>query len=460
MEKEIKQNKMATMPVGKMLFSISVPIVISMLVQALYNIVDSIFVSQINDMAFTAVSLAFPYQNLQISFGVGTGVGVNAFLSRSLGEGNRKNANFAAGNAFFLVFLTYVMFALVGAIFARPIIAAQTSVEQIIDYGESHIRVISLGSIFCLMQIMAERLLQSTGRSVLSMITQGVGAIINIILDPILIFGYFGLPEMGIVGAAVATVIGQGVAVIIGIILNIKLNKDIEFSFKYIKPVKHIIKSIYRVAVPSILLSSVGSVMCTGMNMILDKFTYVASTAFGSYFRLQSFFFMPVFGLTNGMVPIVSFNFGMGSRERIMKTMKLGLIWAIIIMVVGTSVMWLIPQMLLGMFNPTQELLDIAVPALRFISLSFPIAAFCIVFITMFQSLGTSRYSVVVSVCRQLVVLLPVAFLMSFTGKLELVWLSFPIAELVALPMCVFFLRRTFKHMDAELEMRNKKQDQ
>ena len=456
MEKEIKQNKMATMPVGRMLFSISVPIIISMLVQALYNIVDSIFVSQINDMAFTAVSLAFPYQNLQIAFGTGTGVGINAFLSRSLGEGNRKNANLAAGNAIFLVFMTYAVFAIAGALLARPIIAAQTSVEQIVDYGETYIRFISLGSVFCFMQITMERLLQATGRSLLSMITQGTGAIINIILDPILIFGYFGLPAMGIAGAAVATIIGQGVAAMIGLFLNIKFNKDIDLKIKFIKPVKHIIKAIYRVAVPSILLASVGSVMCTGMNMILDKFTYVASTAFGSYFKLQSFIFMPVFGLTNGMVPIVSFNFGMGSRERIMKTMKLGLVCAFTIMMVGTAVMWIFPEALMGIFNPTAELIEIAVPALRFISLSFPIAAFCIVFITMFQSLGTSRYSVVISVCRQLVVLLPVAFFISFTGNLELVWLAFPIAELVALPMSAFFLRRTFKHMDADLMARGK----
>lgn len=433
---------MGVMPVNRLLISMSLPMMISMLVQALYNIVDSVFVSRIDENALTAVSLAFPLQTLMIAIGTGTGVGVNALLSKSLGEKDYDKANKAAVNGVFLSAVSYVLFLLVGLFAVGPFYHTQTTDAAITAYGKQYLTIVCCFSFGMYTQFIFERLLQSTGKTIYTMITQGTGAIINIILDPILIFGLFGLPKMGVAGAAAATVIGQVLAGIFAIIVNHKKNTEIELRFKGFKPDRRTIGQIYIVGVPSIIMQAIGSVMTYGMNRILMGFTSTAAAVFGVYFKLQSFIFMPVFGLNNGMVPIVAYNYGAKNKERLIKTVKLSILYAVGIMCIGFLVFQIFPAQLFSLFDASEQMLTIGVPALRTISVSFLLAGFCIICGSVFQALGNGVYSMLTSLARQLFVLLPVAYLLARTGNVNNVWWSFPIAELVSLTMTVIFLLR------------------
>ena len=437
-----KENKMGVMPIPKLLITMSLPMIASMLVQALYNIVDSMFVAQLNEDALTAVSLAFPVQNLMIAVAAGTGVGVNALLSKSLGEHKYDTANKIAQNGIFLAILSFLAFAILGAIGSRFFFEVQTKDTQIIEYGTEYMSVITIASIGIFLQITFERLMQSTGKTIFNMITQGTGAIINIIMDPILIFGWFGFPAMGVTGAAVATVIGQIVAALMGIFFNQKFNKEIHVTPKNFKPDKETIGSIYKIGVPSIIMQSIGSLTTFGMNNILLMFSSTAATVFGVYFKLQSFIFMPVFGLTNGMIPIVAFNYGARNKKRIYQTIKLGVGIAVGIMLAGLAVFQLVPQTLLRLFDASENMLAIGVPALRTISLSFVFAGFCIVASSVFQALGNGVYSLIMSAARQIVVILPVAFIFAKLFGLDAVWYAYPIAEIVSVAICAVLLHK------------------
>ena len=439
-----QENKMGVMPVNKLLLSMSLPIMISMLVQALYNIVDSIFVAMISENALTAVSLAFPIQSLMIAVASGTGVGVNAILSKSLGEKNFDKANKAAINGVFLAVLSYVLFVIVGLVMTGPFYKSQTADAEILAYGKQYLTIACVASFGVFMQIIFERLLQSTGKTIFTMITQGTGAIINIIMDPIFIFGLCGMPKLGVAGAAVATVIGQMVAGALGIFLNYKVNHEVKLKVKGFRPDKGIIGQIYAVGVPSIIMQAIGSIMTYGMNLILISFTSTATAVFGVYFKVQSFIFMPVFGLNNGMVPIIAYNYGAGKKDRLIKTMKLSIAYAVGLMVIGFLVFQFCPHLLLQMFNASETMLEIGIPALRIISISFLFAGFCIICGSVFQALGNGVYSMIVSIARQLVVLLPAAYLLSKLGNVNYVWWSFPIAELMSLSLSAYFLHRIY----------------
>lgn len=439
------QNKMGTMPIPKLLFTMSLPMVIAMLVQALYNIVDSVFVSQINENALTAVSLAFPIQNLMIAVATGTGVGVNALLSKSLGEKNYEQAQKAANVSVLLSVCSYLAFALIGIFGSRLFFASQTQDPQILEYGTQYMSIICIFSFGIFIEINMERLLQSTGRTFYTMLTQGIGAILNIIFDPILIFGYFGFPKMGVAGAAAATVFGQFIAMALGIFFNLRKNKELKLSFRRMRFHGPTVKNIYIVGVPSILMASIGSVMTFGMNKILLRFSSTAATVLGVYFKLQSFFFMPLFGMNNGIVPIIAFNYGAKEKKRITHTIRLGSIAAFIVMLLGIAAFNLIPETLMGFFNPSDELLYIGCKALRTISISFLFAGFCIVFSSVFQALGNGMYSLIVSVCRQLLVLLPCAYILAAVAGLDAVWWSFPIAEVASIAISVILYKKIYR---------------
>lgn len=439
---EPKENKMGIMPVNKLLLSMSLPMMASMLVQALYNIVDSIFVARLSENALTAVSMAFPLQTLMIGFGVGTGVGINAILSKSLGEKNFDRANASAMNGIFLSLLTYVLFAIIGLTCVEPFYRSQTDNPEIIQYGVDYLTIVCVSSFGMFAQFIFERILTSVGMTFYTMITQSTGAIINIIFDPILIFGLFGAPKMGIKGAAVATVMGQIVAGILAFIMNIKKNTEVSLTFKGFRPDGKLIGEIYKIGIPSIIMQCIGSVMNYCMNIILIGFTSTAVAVFGVYYKLQSFIFMPIFGLTNGLIPIAAYNFGAKSKERLMKSWKLAWAWATCIMLVGTLAFELIPGLLFKMFSASEQMLSIGTTALRIIGILFPIAGFCIITGSFFQALGNSVYSMIVSIMRQLVVLLPAAFLLSLLGNVDYVWWAFPIAEIMSAVATTYFYRR------------------
>ena len=440
-----RENKMGVMPVGRLIVTMALPMIVSMLIQALYNVVDSMFVSRIHEDALAAVSLAFPVQNLLIGLCTGTGVGVNALLSRSLGQKNYNEANRAAHNGIFLAVLGAIAFFLFGLFGARAFFATQTDNADIVAYGADYLSLVTMLSFGIFGEIILERLLQSTGKTFYTMLTQGTGAILNIIFDPIFIFGYFGFPAMGVRGAALATVLGQIVALILGLVFNLKFNREISLNMVGFRPSWRVIRTIYAVGLPSIVMMLVGSVMNYGINQILLGFTSTATAVFGVYFKLQSFVFMPVFGLNNGMVPIVAYNYGARNKERILKTIRISIGIATGVMLLGLAIFQLLPAQLLGLFNPTPELLAIGVPALRLISLSFIFAGFCVVSGSVFQALGNGMYSLLVSIARQLIVLLPVAWLMARTGNIDMVWLSFPIAELMSVAVSAFFLARIYR---------------
>lgn len=442
---QMKENKMGTMPVNRLLITMSLPMMASMLVQALYNIVDSIFVSRINENALTAVSLAFPIQTLMVAVGVGTCVGINAVLSRALGEKNQEMVNKTAGNGIILMAASYVAFLLLGLFATKPFYLSQTADAQILQYGYEYLSLVCCLSFGSFAQFTFERLLQSTGKTFYIMITQGIGAVINIILDPIFIFGLFGVPGMGVRGAAVATVIGQITAGLLAFLINWKKNDEIQVTRETMRPDPQIIGLIYKIGVPSIIMQAIGSVMTYGMNLILISFSSTATAVFGVYFKLQSFIFMPVFGMNNGLVPILAYNYGVGSRERFVDSLKCGIKYAVAIMFAGLVIFQAAPEFLLGLFDASEAMLEIGVPALRTISYGFVLAGFGIVCGTAFQALGSATYSMMVSIARQLVVLLPAAYLLSLTGRVQNVWWSFPIAELVSMLITVLFLVKIYK---------------
>ena len=442
------ENKMGIMPEGKLLFNMALPMIISMLVQALYNVVDSIYVSRISESAVTALGLAFPIQNLQIGFATGIGVGVNALLSKSLGEGDRERGNRSAGNGVLLLGICTVLFMLFGFFLAKPYYAMQSDVTETVEGGAAYTAICCIFTLGVFVEILGERLLQASGRTVYTLFTQGTGAIINIILDPILIFGWFGLPKMGIAGAAVATVIGQWVAAVMAVIFNFKCNPDVQFALHYLKPEKSVIRPILTVGIPSIIMMAIGSVMNFGMNQIFQGFKNYGETAtgvFGIYFKLQSFVFMPVFGLNNASISIIAYNYGARKPKRITKTLKIAAIAVMCIMLIGVALFQFAPEALLGIFNPSENFLAIGISALRIISTIFPLAAIGIALGASFQALGNGIYSTITSLSRQLIVLLPAAYLLSLTGDVHAVWWAFPIAEVVSLLVTLFLYWRIYR---------------
>lgn len=441
----LQENKMGVMSEGKLLLNMALPMIASMLVQALYNVVDSVFVSQISESAVTALSLAFPIQNMQIGFAVGIGVGVNSLLSKSLGEKNQEGANRAAGNGLILMLIVTAVFMLFGFFGVRPYYEMQSDVRETVEGGIVYSQICCVFTVGVFLSILGERLLQSTGRTFYTMITQSTGAIINIILDPILIHGWFGAPAMGIAGAAVATVIGQWVSAMLVWFFNFKCNPEVQFGTRYLRLEGSTVRQILTVGVPSIVMNGIGSIMTFGMNQILQNFTETATGVFGVYFKLQSFFFMPLFGLNNATISIIAYNYGARKPGRITKTLKIACSAAFGLMLLGFAVFQLAPDALLGLFNPSDAFLSIGRAALRTISWSFPIAAFCIVLGACFQALGNGIYSTVTSLCRQLLVLLPVAYLLSLTGDVEKVWLSFIVAEFASAAATFYFFRRIYR---------------
>ncbi len=445
-------DRLGSMPVGRLLFTMAAPMIVSMIIQALYNIIDSIYVSQISENALTAVSLVFPLQTLMIAVCTGLGVGMNASLSRSLGEGDAPRANRIALNALFLILISVVVFTLVGLLGARAFLSTQTDIDEIVDGGTTYLTICMGLCVFLFFEITFERLLQATGRTLDTMISQGVGAILNIIFDPILIFGRYGFPEMGIAGAAVATVFGQAVACVLAIVFHQAKNKEIRLKFRGFRPGWELCRVVLAIGVPSILMQAIGSVMCFGMNQILLSFVSTAAAVFGVYFKLQSMVFMPVFGLNNGMVPIIAYNYGARRKDRMLKTIRLSAVTAVVMMLAGLAVMQAAPETMLRLFNADDNMLDIGVPALQTLSISFLFAGFGIVISSVFQALGNGVYSLIISFVRQVIVLLPAAYLLSLSGRVELVWWAFPIAEVASVVCCLVFLarvnRRILKPMD------------
>ena len=441
----LRENKMGVMPVGKLLVNMALPMIISMLVQALYNVIDSIYVSQVSESAVTALSLAFPVQNLQIGFAVGIGVGVNSLLSKSLGQRNQEAANRAAGNGIFLMLIVTVGFVLFGIFGVRPYYEMQSTVTETVEGGISYTAICCIGTLGVFMGILCERLLQATGRTMHTMITQSTGAIVNIILDPILIHGWLGLPAMGITGAAIATVIGQWTSGLLALYFNIRFNSDLHLNVKYLKPEASTIGQILTVGVPSIIMNGIGSFMNFSMNQILQGFSETATSVFGIYFKIQSFFFMPLFGINNATISIIAFNYGARKPERIVKTLKLSVGAALVLMFTGLAVFQLAPDLLLNLFNPSEDFLRMGRVALRTISWSFPIAAVCISLSSCFQALGNGIYSTITSICRQMLVLLPVAYLLSLSGDVNKVWLAYPIAELASGTVTAILFTRIFR---------------
>ena len=441
-----KENKMGTMPVKRLIVTMSLPMMISMLVQALYNIVDSFFVAQISEDALTAVTLAFPLQNFMIAVGSGTGVGINALLSKSLGQKDQDKADRAANTGLFLQIFNYILFVIIGLFIVTPFVNSQTDVPVIASYAEEYLKYICFLSFGCFFQQTFERLLQSTGRTLYSMISQLTGAVANIILDPIMIFGLLGFPGMGVGGAALATVTGQCLAALVAMILNIKANHEIHFSWERIlHPQAAVVRSIYFVGIPSILMISIGSVMTYLMNILLGSFSSTAQAVFGAYFKIQSFFFMPVFGLNNGLIPVLAYNYGARKRPRIYEALWFSLKLAFAIMFVGMITLAVIPGIILDIFNASEQMLGIGIPALRIICTHLPLAGIAIVLGSVFQAFSKSYFSLVISMSRQLVVLLPVAWLLSLTGVLSSIWWAFPISEVVSVILTFVFFRHVKK---------------
>ena len=449
---EIGENKMGVMPVKRLLISMALPMMVSMLVQALYNVVDSLFVARISEKALAAVTYAMPLQNLMIAVGAGTGVGVNAMLSKALGEKNKTYSDRAANTAILLTIFNFLIFLLVSLFGAGPFIATQTKDAVTAAYGTQYLSIVTGFSFGLMFQMMFERLLQSTGRTFYSMVSQMTGAIVNIILDPIMIFGLLGFPRLEVAGAAIATVIGQCIAALVGLVFNLRKNPEITFSFRKIFRFHwKTIRTIYFVSFPTILMMSIGSVMTYMMNQILNIFSETAVAVFGVYFKIQSFFFMPVFGLNNGLIPILAYNYGARKKARINEALKFAIFLAVCIMVAGTLILNLFPETILAIFGASEEMYRIGVPALRIISLHFPLAAFGIVMGSIFQAFSQSVYSLIVSVLRQLVALIPAAYLLTFLGDVVYVWWAFPIAEIMSIVVSVIFFRKVYRKIVAPM---------
>ena len=443
-----RENKMGVMPVGRLLMSMSLPMMLSMMMLALYNVVDSMFVSRISEDALTALSMAFPVQNLMIAVATGVGVGINAVLSRALGAKDQQSVNRAAASGLLLEAAGAALFMLGGATLVRLFFEAQTDIAPIVESGVAYTRIITLGCIGVFMQILFERLLQSTGRTLLTMAIQATGAVINIVLDPILIFGLFGAPRMGVAGAALATVIGQWIGAGLGLFLNARMNPEVSLSLRGLRPHAKTIGQILTIGVPSAVMQSIGSVMTFMMNQILIAFSSTAVAVFGVYFKLQSFVFMPVFGLNNGTVPIVAYNYGARRADRMTQAIRYTAVFAMGVMALGTLIFHVFPAQLLAMFDASEEMLRIGLPALRIISLSFPVAGFCIACGSVFQALGYSMYSMITSLVRQLFVLIPCAYALGkLTGDVTTVWWAFVIAEVISLVLTVLFFKRVYERV-------------
>ena len=449
----IDSRRMGEMDEGKLLIGMAFPIMLSMLVQALYNIVDSIYVARVSEDCLSALSLAFPAQNIMIGLGTGTGVGVTTLVSRALGRRDAKNASRVAGNGIFLSICCWAVMALFGIFGAKAFISSQTSLPQISQHADRYLQIVTIGSLFLYLEICVERLLQSTGLTRLSMWTQMVGAITNIILDPFFIFGWCGLPAMGTAGAAIATVIGQALAAALGFFLHFRRNVELPVAFSDLRPEPRIIGDVYRIGFPSIIMMVIGSITNYMMNRILIGFTSTAIAVYGVYFKIQSFFFMPVFGLNNALIPIIGYNYGARKKARIYRTFRFGVLYATSFMLLGFLVFQLVPRELLGIFSPSEAMLAIGVPALRRISISFLFAGFCIVAGSVCQALDHSMASMIVSILRQLLALIPAAWLLSKTGDVNNVWWAFPIAEVISLLASAFFLRTAFTDMEKKLSV-------
>lgn len=448
---KLNSSRMGEMPEGKLLLTLAVPMMLSMLVQALYNIVDSIYVAHVSEDCLTALSLVFPAQNIMIGLATGTGVGVSTLISRALGRNDSHQASKVAGNALFLCLCCWALMFVFGLFGADWFINTQTDDEAIRAYAKSYLKIVAMASVFIYFEICFERFLQSSGLTKYSMWTQIIGAVTNIILDPFFIFGWCGLPAMGTAGAAVATVIGQAVGTAVGVVFHLKHNKEIAIDLKLAAPDGKIIGDIYRIGFPSILMMCVGSVTNYTMNRILIGFTSTAVAVYGAYFKVQSFFFMPVFGLNNGLIPILGYNYGARKKERIYRSLKFAVLYAAVFMVTGCIIFELIPNVLLSIFSPSEAMLAIGVPALRIIALHFPIASFCIIAGSACQALDKSFFSLITSCMRQLFALLPSAYLLSLTGNVNNIWWCFLIAEFMSLVCSTFFLKKTLKDVDRKL---------
>ena len=444
-------RRLGEMDEGKLLLSIALPIMLSMLVQALYNVVDSIYVARVSEDCLSALSLAFPAQNIMIGLGTGTGVGVSTLVSRALGRRDSQNASRVAGNAVFLSICCWAVMALFGIFGARAFIGSQTDLPDIRQHADRYLEIVTIGSLFLYLEICVERLLQSTGLSTLSMWTQMLGAVTNIVLDPFFIFGWCSLPAMGTAGAAIATVIGQAFAAALGFILHFRHNLELPIALSDLKPDGRIIANVYRIGFPSIVMMVIGSITNYLMNIILIGFTPTAIAVYGSYFKIQSFFFMPVFGLNNGLIPIIGYNYGARKKQRIYRTFRFGVLYACCLMLLGLAVFQLLPRQVLGVFSPSENMLAIGVPALRRISISYIFAGFCIVAGSVCQALDYSTASMFVSILRQLLALVPAAWLLSKTGDVNMVWWAFPIAEIISLIASALFLRAAFRGMEIRL---------
>ena len=446
----LRENKMGVMPIGKLLANMAIPMILRMLVQALYNVVDSIYISRYSESAVTALGLAFPVQNVQIGFAVGIGVGVNSLLSKSLGEGNQKRADRTAGNGIFLALIATAIFVVFGILGVRPYYQMQGASQEIVESGIAYTSICCICTMGIYFEVLFERMLQATGRTLHTMITQGVGAVINIVMDPVFIFGVdaLGIPAMGAAGAAVATVMGQCVAALLALIFNLKMNPDVHLSLKNILPKADVLRPILTVGVPSMIMNSVSSVMNFSMNQILLGFHTVGEIAtgvFSIYYKLQSFFFMPLFGLNNATISIVAFNYGARNPQRITKTLKVSCAVAVCFMMLGMLSFTLIPGTLLSIFELSETFVILGKTALRIIGIHFPVAAVCIVLSASFQALGNGMYSTITSLCRQMVALLPSAYLLSLQGDVNLVWWAFPIAECASLAATIFFFTRIYR---------------
>ena len=450
----LQSQRMGTMPEGKLLFTMALPMILSMLVQALYNIVDSVYVARVSEDCLSALSLAFPAQNILIGLGTGTGVGVSTLVSRALGARDQKGANRVAGNAFFLCVCCWAVMAIFGLLGAAGFIRSQTNVESIRNYGVSYLRIVTIGSFFVYFEICFERLLQSTGLSRLSMWTQLIGAVTNIILDPFFIFGWCGLPALGTAGAAIATVIGQGTGAAVGLFFHLRKNTEIRVRLSDCRPSGRIIGQVYRIGFPSILMVGISALTNYLMNIILHGFTSTAVAVFGSFAKLRSFVFMPIFGINNGIIPIIGYNFGAGNKKRIYRTARCGLLFASAIGLAGFSIFELFPRTLLGFFSASENMLSIGVPALRIGGIIFLVAGYCVAAESVCQALDNSMASFITSIFRQVVALVPAAWLLARLGNVSYVWWAYPIAEVLSVLFNTLFLKKSFRDMERKLSAR------
>ena len=446
-EIQVKENKLGTMPIDRLLLEMAIPMVISMLVQSIYNIVDSMFVSRVSEDALTAVSLAFPVQNILIAFGVGIGVGSSALLSRFLGENNRDRVGSVAIHGVVISAITYLVFALVGILFTNPFVNAQAQNATVTAYTKEYMYIVTIFSVGIFFQILAEKLLQATSLTKYTMITQMSGAIINLILDPILIFGLFGFPRLEVKGAAIATVIGQLGGALIGFYFNKTKNKDIKFTSKKFKLHGDIVKHIFWIGLPSTVMTTIGSIVVFVLNLILRDFGASAIASFGVMFKFQSFAFLPVFGISNALTTIVSYNYGARKKERITGSVGLAMKSSFVLMSIAVLIMWIFPRQLLGFFNATESMMEIGVPMMRIVSLSYIVAVPSIVAVGgVFQSLGNWQIAIFQSFLRQLIILIPIFYALSRTGNLNIAWWAFVIAEFLNSILCTWMLKREIRN--------------